>query len=177
MHREVLDPARCEVLLGDVAGGAADAERLAVFVLGDARVDADPAVLAASGHEMRNVIADFAFSFQRCEKPAVRDVGCADLEIEETASHQVFRREAEDFVRRVVEIGEAALRIRRPDQVVRGLDQVAVAILALEQAGLSYVVVETDSAEGTPGVVASQNPAPGTKGGSSTSVTLVVPAS
>jgi transcriptional regulator with XRE-family HTH domain len=51
------------------------------------------------------------------------------------------------------------------------------AILALEQAGLSYVVVEIDDVDGTPGVVASQDPAPGTKGGSSTSVTLVVPAS
>lgn len=51
------------------------------------------------------------------------------------------------------------------------------AILALEQAGLSYVIVETDSASGTAGVVASQDPAPNTKGGSKTSVTLVVPRS
>ncbi len=51
------------------------------------------------------------------------------------------------------------------------------AIVALEQAGLSYVVVETESADGTPGVVASQSPAAGTEGGSNTSVTLVVPAS
>ena len=50
------------------------------------------------------------------------------------------------------------------------------ALAALTQAGLSYVVVETDKAKGTPGVVASQDPAPGTKGGQSTSVTLVVPA-
>jgi len=49
------------------------------------------------------------------------------------------------------------------------------ALTALGQAGLSYVVVETDSAAGQPGVVTSQDPAPGTKGGSSTSVTLVVP--
>jgi transcriptional regulator with XRE-family HTH domain len=49
------------------------------------------------------------------------------------------------------------------------------AIVALEQAGLNYVVVTTDSAQGTAGVVASQNPTPGTKGGSKTSVTLVVP--
>lgn len=48
------------------------------------------------------------------------------------------------------------------------------ALLALEQAGLNYVVVETD-VEGTPGLVASQDPAPGTEAGSSTSVTLVVP--
>lgn len=51
------------------------------------------------------------------------------------------------------------------------------AITALMQAGLSYVVVETDKAKGTPGVVASQNPQPGAKGGASTSVTLVVPRS
>lgn len=49
------------------------------------------------------------------------------------------------------------------------------ALTALDQAEITYLVVETDSAEGTPGVVASQNPAPGTKAGGSTSVTLVVP--
>ncbi|MDP9238624.1 MAG: helix-turn-helix domain-containing protein [Chloroflexota bacterium] len=49
------------------------------------------------------------------------------------------------------------------------------ALTALAQASLSYVVVETASASGQPGVVASQDPAPGTKGGSGTSVTLVVP--
>jgi hypothetical protein len=48
------------------------------------------------------------------------------------------------------------------------------AIGALEHAGLSYIVVETDSVDGTPGVVASQDPAAGTRG-SNTSVTLVVP--
>lgn len=51
------------------------------------------------------------------------------------------------------------------------------ALAALSQAGLNYVVVETDKAKGTPGVVSSQDPAPGTKGGQSTSVTLVVPRS
>jgi len=51
------------------------------------------------------------------------------------------------------------------------------ALAALSQAGLSYVVVETDKVSGQPGVVASQDPAPGTKGGGSTSVTLVVPRS
>ncbi len=49
------------------------------------------------------------------------------------------------------------------------------AITALGQAGLTYVVVETDKVKGTPGVVSSQDPEAGTKGGSSTSVTLVVP--
>ena len=51
------------------------------------------------------------------------------------------------------------------------------ALTALTQAGLNYVVVETDKAKGTVGVVTSQDPAPGTKGGASTSVTLVVPRS
>ncbi len=49
------------------------------------------------------------------------------------------------------------------------------ALAALSQAGLSYVVVETAGVSGQPGVVASQDPAPGTKGGARTSVTLVVP--
>jgi len=59
-----------------------------------------------------------------------------------------------------------------PDLAAVRLDD---AVAALTQAGLSYVVVETDKATGQPGVVASQDPAPGTKGGTSTSVTLVVP--
>ncbi len=59
-----------------------------------------------------------------------------------------------------------------PDLTDVGLDD---AMTALTQAGLSYVVVETDSAQGQPGIVTSQDPKPGTKGNSSTSVTLVVP--
>lgn len=49
------------------------------------------------------------------------------------------------------------------------------AMTQLDTAGLSYLVVETNQANGTAGVVLSQDPAPGTKGGASTSVTLVVP--
>jgi transcriptional regulator with XRE-family HTH domain len=49
------------------------------------------------------------------------------------------------------------------------------ALAALQQAEIDYVVVETDSVEGTPGVISSQNPNPGTKASNSTSVTLVVP--
>jgi transcriptional regulator with XRE-family HTH domain len=49
------------------------------------------------------------------------------------------------------------------------------ALAQLGKAGLSYVVVETDRVSGQAGVVASQDPAAGTKGGASTSVTLVVP--
>ncbi len=61
-----------------------------------------------------------------------------------------------------------------PDLTAVRLDD---ALTALAQAGLNYVVVETDKAKGTPGVVTSQDPAAGTKGGASTSVTLVVPRS
>jgi transcriptional regulator with XRE-family HTH domain len=49
------------------------------------------------------------------------------------------------------------------------------AITAIGQAGMTYVVVETDKVTGTPGVVAAQDPEPGTKGGGTTAVTLVVP--
>ena len=49
------------------------------------------------------------------------------------------------------------------------------AISALGTAGIPYVIVETDSASGTPGVVASQDPSAGTNAGGATSVTLVVP--
>lgn len=61
--------------------------------------------------------------------------------------------------------------------VVPDLSNVRVddALAALDHAGLSYVVVETDSVQGEPGVVVSQDPQPGTEGGSETSVTLVVP--
>lgn len=48
------------------------------------------------------------------------------------------------------------------------------ALVALAQAELNYVVVETES-EGTPGVVAAQDPAPGTRANGDTSVTIVVP--
>ncbi|TAK56609.1 MAG: PASTA domain-containing protein [Dehalococcoidia bacterium] len=49
------------------------------------------------------------------------------------------------------------------------------ALAQLDSAGLSFVVVETDQAQGQAGIVLSQDPEPGTKGNSSTSVTLVVP--
>ena len=49
------------------------------------------------------------------------------------------------------------------------------AIAALDQAGISYVVVETNTVSGQANTVVSQDPAPGTKASSATSVTLVVP--
>ena len=61
-----------------------------------------------------------------------------------------------------------------PDLVDVRLDD---ALSALQQAGLSFVVIETDKAKGAAGIVSSQDPSPGTKGGQSTSVTLVVPRS
>jgi transcriptional regulator with XRE-family HTH domain len=59
-----------------------------------------------------------------------------------------------------------------PDVAGARLDD---AIVALEQAEIDYVVVETDTVDGTPGVIATQNPSPGTHANNSTSVTLVVP--
>ena len=52
---------------------------------------------------------------------------------------------------------------------------VEAALDALTQAEIDYVIVETDTADGTPGIVVSQDPAAGTKAGGRTSVTLVVP--
>jgi hypothetical protein len=52
---------------------------------------------------------------------------------------------------------------------------VDAALDALTQAELDYVVVETDAIGGTPGIIASQDPAPGTKPNGDASVTLVVP--
>lgn len=49
------------------------------------------------------------------------------------------------------------------------------ALIALDEADLNYVIVETTERDGTPAIVASQQPAPGTEAGGSTSVTLVVP--
>jgi transcriptional regulator with XRE-family HTH domain len=49
------------------------------------------------------------------------------------------------------------------------------AIGALTQAGLNYVVVETNTVAGVANTVVSQDPAPGTKASGDTSVTLVVP--
>ncbi len=49
------------------------------------------------------------------------------------------------------------------------------ALAALDRAGLSYLIVETDSVSGAPDVVVSQSPPPGTKAGADTAVTLVVP--
>jgi transcriptional regulator with XRE-family HTH domain len=52
---------------------------------------------------------------------------------------------------------------------------VEAALEALAQAEIDYIIVETDSVSGTPGIVASQDPGAGTKAGGDTSVTLVVP--
>ncbi len=51
------------------------------------------------------------------------------------------------------------------------------ALGALGDAGLNYVVVETDTVTGQANVVVSQDPEPGTKAKGGTSVTLVVPKS
>jgi transcriptional regulator with XRE-family HTH domain len=61
--------------------------------------------------------------------------------------------------------------------VVPDLNGVRVddAIVALGEAEIDYVILETDTVDGTPNVVASQSPAPGTDADDETSVTLVVP--
>lgn len=61
--------------------------------------------------------------------------------------------------------------------VVPDLSGVSVnaAVDALTQAEISYVIVETDTATGTPGIVTSQDPAPGERVSGGNSVTLVVP--
>jgi hypothetical protein len=52
---------------------------------------------------------------------------------------------------------------------------VDAAVAALAEAEIDYIIVETDDASGTPGIVASQDPAAGAHANGSTSVTLVVP--
>jgi transcriptional regulator with XRE-family HTH domain len=49
------------------------------------------------------------------------------------------------------------------------------AISALTQAGLDYVIVESDTLTGTPDIVLSQDPVPGTEAEGDTAVTLVIP--
>lgn len=53
--------------------------------------------------------------------------------------------------------------------------RVEEAMTALDTAEIDYLVVETEAGQGTPGVVLSQQPAPGTNAGSDTAVTLLVP--
>ena len=55
------------------------------------------------------------------------------LEAEEAAPDQVGRRQPENLVGGGVQVGEAALGVGLPDQVMRGLDEVAVAAFALDQ--------------------------------------------
>lgn len=50
------------------------------------------------------------------------------------------------------------------------------AMSALQQAQIEFVIVETETAQGTPGIVVTQDPAAGTEADDGTSVTLVVPA-
>ena len=62
------------------------------------------------------------------------------------------------------------------DFATRG-SRVDEALTALSDAGLNYVVVETDAVTGQANVVVSQDPPAGTKAKGGTSVTLVVPKS
>ncbi len=56
MQGDVFGAADRQMLFGDVARSAADAEHFAVIVAGDARVDADPAVFATRSAEMGYVV-------------------------------------------------------------------------------------------------------------------------
>jgi transcriptional regulator with XRE-family HTH domain len=49
------------------------------------------------------------------------------------------------------------------------------AIAALREAEIDFLIVETDNAAGTPGIITSQQPAAGTDADGGTSVTLLVP--
>ena len=133
VQREVLDALRGQMLLRDVTRGAADAEHGAVVVEHDARIDADPAVFPGIGDEPRHVMLDLAVAFQCRQETAVGHVGVTGLEIKEAAPEQILGRKPEDCVGGRIEIGEAPERVGGPDEVVGGLDEIAVAVLALQQ--------------------------------------------
>jgi hypothetical protein len=118
MQRHVFGTADRQMLFGDVAGGAADAEHFAHFIAGDAGVDADPAVLAARSAEVGHMVLYLAIAAQRRQEAAIGYVRTVGLEAEKAASDQVARRQPENFMGRGVEVGEASLGIGLPDQVV-----------------------------------------------------------
>src|SRR5262249_5141694 len=121
------------VLLGYVARRAADAADLSVLVVGNAGIDPDPAVAAIGRKEMREVVLDLAVAAQGGEEPAVGKMRGAGLGITEATAQQLVGRHSESVERAVVQVGEAALGVGGPDQVMRGFHQVAIAALALEQ--------------------------------------------
>ena len=57
---------------------------------------------SARGHDVRHVILDFADAFERGEKAPVCNMRVAGFEVEETATAQVARRQAENVLRRIV---------------------------------------------------------------------------
>ena len=127
MHGDVFGAADRQMLVGDVAGGAADAEHLAVFIACDTGVDADPAVFTAGGGQMGDVILYFALTAQSRQEAAVRHMRTVGLKAEKAASEQVGRCQSENFVGGGIQVGEAAFGIGLPDQVMRSLDEVAIA--------------------------------------------------
>ena len=133
MQREVLDALRREMLFRDVPRGAADAQHGTVVVEHHARVDPDPAFFAGRGDDPGHVMLDLTVALELREEPPIRHVRRPGLEVEEAAPDEVLRRNTEDHVGGGIEIGEAAEGIGGPDEVVRGLDQIAVAVLALQQ--------------------------------------------
>ncbi len=130
---QTLDLQRRVMLFSDIARGSAQSDDAAFLVVRYARVDADPAVRAAGGNQVREVVLHFAILAQRRQEAAVGHVLGAGFEIEEAAAEQVPGPQAEQIDAGVVQVGEAAQRIGRPDQVVGSLDQVAVARFAFQQ--------------------------------------------
>ena len=121
------------MLFGNVARSAADTHDFAVIIEQGTRVDTDPAAVAACGDDVGHVVADLAVAPQQGQEAPVGDVRIARLEIEKAAPAEVARSEPEDVACGVVEVGKAALRVGRPHQIVRGFDEVTVAVFAIQQ--------------------------------------------
>ncbi len=133
MGGEAFDLDRGAMLFRDVARGAPQADDPAVVVVRNACIDPDPAVAAVARDEVGEVIFHLAVAAQRGEEAPVGNMRRPRLEIEEAAADQVPLLQVENVDAAVVQVSEAAERIGGPDQVVRGLHQVAVTRLAFQQ--------------------------------------------
>ena len=86
----MLDMLGGEMLLGNVARGAADPQHRAALVEHDPGVDSDPAVVTLRGHDMGHVVLDFAVALEQREKTPVGHVGSACFEVEEAAADEIL---------------------------------------------------------------------------------------
>ena len=82
------------MLFRDIAGGAAQPDNAAFLVVRHTRVDADPAVRAVGGNQVREVVFHLAVLAQRGQEAAVGYMLRARLEIEEAAADQIARAQA-----------------------------------------------------------------------------------